>query len=83
MRTTVTLDPDTHALVHKLMRERGLTFKDALNDAIRAGAAQPPSEARRYTIPRDMGPARFDVTKALDVAAELEDAEIFRVLGER
>lgn len=80
MRTTVTLDPDTHALVHKLMRERKLTFKQALNDAIRAGANGRPAP-RDYTIPRDMGVARFDVAKASDVAAELEDDEIRRILG--
>lgn len=82
MRTTVTLDPDTHALVHKLMRERKLTFKQALNDAIRAGATPPPHRGVQYTIPRNMGRARFDVTKALQFAGELEDAEILRVLSQ-
>lgn len=82
MRTTVTLDPDTHALVHKLMRERKLTFKQALNDAIRAGASPPPRRDVQYTIPRNMGRARFDVTKALQLAGELEDAEILRVLSQ-
>ena len=38
MRTTVTLDPDTESLVRRLMAEKGLSFKRALNDAIRAGA---------------------------------------------
>ena len=80
MRTTVTLDPDTHALVHRLMRQRGLTFKQALNDAIRAGANGRPAP-REYTIPRDMGPAKFDVAKASDFAAELEDEAILRTLG--
>jgi hypothetical protein len=27
MRTTVTLDPDTEALVRRRMRERGVSFK--------------------------------------------------------
>jgi hypothetical protein len=82
MRTTVTLDPDTHALVQKLMRQRGLTFKQALNDAIRAGATRPPRSGVRYTIPRNLGRARFDVTKALQLAGELEDAETLRVLSQ-
>lgn len=30
MRTTVTLDPDVDALIKRDMRERGLTFKQAL-----------------------------------------------------
>ena len=37
MRTTVTLDADTELLVRRRMRERGISFKQALNDAIRAG----------------------------------------------
>jgi hypothetical protein len=37
MRTTVTLDPDTEQIVRRRMRERGMTFKEALNDAIRSG----------------------------------------------
>ncbi len=35
MRTTVTLDPDVKELVERAMRERGLTFKDAINQAVR------------------------------------------------
>jgi len=30
MRTTVTLDPDVERLVRDVMRERGLSFKQAL-----------------------------------------------------
>jgi hypothetical protein len=37
MRTTVTLDPDTEALLRQQMTLRRLTFKAALNDAIRRG----------------------------------------------
>jgi hypothetical protein len=81
MRTTVTLDPDTHALVHKLMRERGLTFKQALNDAIRAGANGRPAP-REYTRPRPMGPPLVDITKALQLAGQLEDEVLIRKLAE-
>ena len=35
MRTTVTLDPDVERLVRDVMRERGLSFKQALNEALR------------------------------------------------
>ena len=34
MRTTVTLDPDTEDVIRRLMRDRGLTFKQAVNEAI-------------------------------------------------
>lgn len=35
MRTTVTLDPDVDALIRKRRHERSLTFKEAVNEALR------------------------------------------------
>ncbi|UDY23549.1 hypothetical protein [Nocardioides sp. Kera G14] len=35
MRTTVTLDPDVEQLVRERMAAKGVSFKRALNDAIR------------------------------------------------
>lgn len=81
MRTTVTLDPDTRLLVERAMRERGLTFKEAVNEAIRAGLGAPGS-ARTYTTPRELGPARVDLTHALRLAGDLEDDAVARRLGE-
>ncbi|MDQ3648008.1 MAG: antitoxin [Actinomycetota bacterium] len=83
MRTTVTLEPDTRLLVERAMRERDLSFKQAVNQAIRAGLASPSSAKRRYTTPRKLGPARIDLSKALRIAAELEDDELARRLAER
>jgi len=37
MRTTVTLDPDVVRLLRDAMRERGISFKEALNEAARIG----------------------------------------------
>jgi hypothetical protein len=82
MRTTVTLDPDTRALVERAMRERGLSFKEAVNEAIRAGLADRRSASRSYTTPRKLGPARVDLTKALRLAGELEDDALTRRLDE-
>jgi hypothetical protein len=82
MRTTVTLDPDTRLLVERAMRDRGLSFKEAVNEGIRAGLAPRGSKARTYTTPRDLGPARVDVTKALQLAGELEDDALARRLAE-
>ena len=79
MRTTVTLDSDTRALVERSMRERGLTFKQAVNDAIRAGLGpRTDRKASSYTTPRPLGPARVDLTRALAVAAALEDESLSR-----
>lgn len=36
-RTTVTLDPDTEQIIRVRMRRLGVSFKRALNDAIRDG----------------------------------------------
>ncbi len=37
MRTTVTLDDDVAKRLERARRERNLTFKEALNEALRAG----------------------------------------------
>jgi hypothetical protein len=81
MRTTITLDADTDALIKRAMRERGLSFKQAVNDAIRAGLA-PRAERTPYRItPVAMGQPVVPLTKALQLAAELEDDEIVRKLA--
>jgi hypothetical protein len=82
MRTTVTLDPDTRLLIERAMRDRGLSFKEAVNDAIRAGLGASASAPRTYTTPRPLGPARVDLTKALRLAADLEDDAVARRLAE-
>ncbi len=80
MRTTITLDSDTDALIKRAMRERGVTFKQAVNDAIRAGLTDG-GAAEEYTFPTyDMGEPKVDLTKALQLAGELEDLEIIRKL---
>ena len=82
MRTTVTLEPDADAIVRRLMRDRGLTFKQALNEAVRASAR--PARRRKFrTQAFDMGVPAFQLDKALRLAAELEDEEIIRKLAAR
>jgi hypothetical protein len=83
VRTTVTLDPDTRLLVERAMRERGLSFKEAVNEAIRAGLGPSESTPRTYTTPRRVGPARVDLTHALRIASDLEDDALARRLAER
>ncbi len=78
MRTTVTLDPDVYALVRKLMRERDLTFKEAVNQAIRGGLSSKPRRRSFQTPTFDMGPALVPLDKALQLAGELENQEILR-----
>lgn len=77
MRTTVTLDPDTESLIRRLMTERGVSFKQALNDAIRAGAQIRPASAFS-THTRHMGVPAVNLDRALQLAGELEDEELVR-----
>lgn len=83
MRTTVTLDPDTDAIVRRLMRERRLTFKQALNEAIRASKRRPRRHEGFRTRTFDMGTPTLPLDKALRLAAQLEDEEIIRKLAIR
>jgi hypothetical protein len=83
MRTTVTLDPDVEALLRRTMRERDLSFKEALNSAIRQGLSNRKSQATTKTRIRTfrMGfDASFRWDKALALAASLEDEELVRKL---
>jgi hypothetical protein len=82
VRTTVTLDEDVAAKLQQVSRERGVSFKGALNDAVRAGlaAAAPPSRSFRvHAQPLGIRPG-VDIDKALGLADEIEDAEILRKL---
>jgi hypothetical protein len=83
MRTTVTLEADTDAIVRRLMRERGLSFKEAVNAAIRAGAPRRRAGAAFRTPTFDLGVAAVPIEKALRLAGELEDEALLRRLAER
>ncbi len=78
MRTTVTLDPDTKALLDKRMHEHGVSFKRAINDAVRAGltdrGARPPFRTPTFA----MGPPKVNLDKALQLSGRLEDEERLR-----
>lgn len=77
MRTTVTLDADTEALLRRRMRERGVSFKEALNDAIRAGLGGV-DRPRFRTATAPMGTPAVNLDRALRLAADLEDDELIR-----
>lgn len=79
MRTTLTLDPDVRDLVERAMSERGIGFKQAVNDAIRAGLA-PPRATTRRTRTFSMGEPPPDLVHALRLAGEIEDEELMRKL---
>ncbi len=76
----MTLDPDVESLLRRAMLERGVPFKRALNDAIRAGVAGPPEAAAVPTRVAAMGLPRVDLDAALRLSADDEDDELARRL---
>lgn len=85
MRTTVTLDEDVAAALHQLTRERGLSFKQAINSTLRTGLAQGQGAAVPYRVPtRSLGlRPGIDLDKALRLAGDLEDEELVRKIDLR
>ena len=85
MRTTVTLDHEVEVLLRKVMKERGISFKVALNQATRDGLLKPATKSSRpdrlKTYRMGYRPEVL-LDRALSLAA-LEDEEIARKLGVR
>jgi hypothetical protein len=82
VRTTVTLDPDVAAKLKAAARQQGISFKQALNQAIRAGLGPTRRSARRFiqlTQPMTLRPG-VNLDKALLLATALEDEELVRKL---
>ena len=81
MRTTLTLDEDVAARLRHLMRERGISFKDAVNTTLRVGLTGTiPSTT--YRLPTYAMRARpgIDLDRALRLDAAVEDEEVIREL---
>lgn len=86
MRTTVTLDPDVERLLRNAMRERGTSFKQALNEAIRSGLTRGHGRGSRPFAQKSfaLGAEQyFRWDKALAVAEAIEDEELARKLALR
>ena len=77
VRTTVTLDSDTEQIVRRRMRERGVSFKEAINDAIAPRGCCIGSQPFR-TKTAAMGESRVNLDRALAIAGALEDDELLR-----
>lgn len=85
MRTTVTLDPDVEALIRSAMKQRGLSFKAALNSALREGLTRNRRGKREFVQKTfALGAEQnFRWEKALAAADALEDEELTRKLSVR
>jgi hypothetical protein len=86
MRTTVTLDPDVERLIRGSMKERGISFKDALNEAIRRGLVRGNQRRTRRFVQKTFSLGQeqnFRWDKALATAAAMEDEELSRKMALR
>lgn len=76
MRTTVTLDNDVERLLRDAMHRKRKSFKETLNEAVRAGLSEKPSQSPRAPFvvkARPMGlRAGIDPTSFNKLVDELE-----------
>jgi hypothetical protein len=82
MRTTVTLDDDLVVRLERRRAERGMTFKEALNEAVRVGLAAEndpghPGSAAVTTRPLAMGRRLVDIDSVAEALA-IAEGEAFR-----
>ena len=79
MRTTVTLEPDVAEQLRQIMKERNLTFKEAVNSTLRRGLG-PEVRARPYRAPSHaMGmKAGIDGDRLVHVMDEMADEEFIK-----
>jgi hypothetical protein len=81
VRTTVTLDPDVERALRETIKERGISFKDALNDALRSGLMQKKAgSGRRFSQKTfSLGAEQhFRWEKALAASDAIQDEELTR-----
>jgi hypothetical protein len=82
VRTTVTLDDDVAAALRTVARERGLSFKEALNSAVRRGLFAQQERAEEYVVPTfELGiRPEVNIVKANQLVADLEDEAVLAKL---
>ncbi len=77
MRTTVTLDDDIAKRLERARQQRQQTFKDALNEALRAGlpaleCSEPSAEQPQHTRPINLGRQLVDIDNVAEALAIAE-----------
>ena len=87
MRTTLTIDDSIAEALKRRAFETGQSFKSVVNEALRKGlSAEPekPARSSTYRLPKiPMGTPLVDLTKANQIAAELENEELIRKMDLR
>lgn len=77
-RTTITLTPEADALIRKAMRERGLSFRDAVNDAVVRGLSSTTERTARYELPAFDLKTRVPLDDITALLGQLDDEEFLR-----
>lgn len=78
MRTTITLTPEAEDVIRKVMRERGVSFKDAVNEGIVRGLTAGQQRDPISTPTFDVGRSKVALQQALRLVGDLEDEELLR-----
>ncbi len=82
MRTTLTLDDDVAALLEQARRQRRVSLKQLVNDALRLGLPQLEAKRepakRRYTHPTNAGRPLVDNFDDIDELLRLGEGEAYR-----
>lgn len=82
MRTTLTLEDDLATRLKELAHERGVPFKQVVNETIRDGLERVEA-TEAYELPTfDMGVPLMDLTKAAQLADALDDERRIRKMRE-
>jgi hypothetical protein len=86
MRTTLTLDPDVAMNLKRHMAEKNVTFKEAVNQALRSGLNVVAKEKKRTpfkVIPHSFGfKPGIDLNKLNQLVDELEAEEYVRKMNQ-
>lgn len=86
MRTTLTLDPDVAALLKKAVAKADVSFKQAVNEALRRGLAEAPAGKPKRRFVQRVGPPSggflVDITNN-GALAEMMDREDYPDLYRR
>lgn len=82
MRTTLTIDDDVAALLEQLRREKEISLKDAINEALRRGLLEmntPQKRRKSYRTPSvDLGTPRIPSIDNIAEVLSIVEGEAFK-----
>jgi hypothetical protein len=81
MRTTITIEPDTEALLREEARRTGLSFKEVLNRSVRRSLLRPePHRVALTPLFKHPFPVAFETISMNRLADALDDEETLNEL---